>query len=152
MTALLVSVRDREEARLCLRAGVGLIDVKEPGRGSLGQAPSETLTGILDEVAGRCPVSAALGELAEWPDGAGAPSKYFFSNLPPRTSLKRLVDTAKSRWWVEHSDRELKEELGLDHFEGRSWRGWNHHAVLVLMAYAFLQDVRRRRVKKVPCG
>ena len=49
---------------------------------------------------------------------------------------------------MEHSYRELKEELGLDHFEGRSWRGWNHHAVLVRMAYAFLQDVRRRRVKK----
>lgn len=97
--------------------------------------------------AGKEPL-AACWLLAEWPAGAGAPSKYFFSNLPPRTSLKRLVDTAKSRWWVEHSYRELKEELGLDHFEGRSWRGWNHHAVLVLMAYAFLQDVRRRRVKK----
>ena len=87
--------------------------------------------------------------LAEWPEGADAPAKYFFSNLPPKTSLKRLVDTAKSRWWVEHSYRELKDELGLDHFEGRSWRGWNHHVVLVLMAYAFLQDVRRRRPKKV---
>ena len=69
MTTLLVSVRDREEARICLRAGVGLIDVKEPGRGSLGQAPSETLTAILDEVAARQPVSAALGELGDWPDG-----------------------------------------------------------------------------------
>ena len=87
--------------------------------------------------------------LVEWPAGANQPAKYFFSNLPPATTLKRLVGFAKSRWWVEHSYRELKDELGLDHFEGRSWRGWNHHAVLVLMAYAFLQDVRRRRVKKV---
>jgi SRSO17 transposase len=87
--------------------------------------------------------------LAEWPDGADRPAKYFFSNLPTTTSLRRLVATAKSRWWVEHSYRELKDELGLDHFEGRSWRGWNHHVVLVLMAYAFLQDVRRRRPKKV---
>ncbi len=86
--------------------------------------------------------------LAEWPEGADAPTKYFFGNLPPKTSLKRLVDTAKSRWWVEHGCRELKDELGLDHFEGRSWRGWNHHVVLVLMAYAFLQDVRRRRPQK----
>jgi SRSO17 transposase len=87
--------------------------------------------------------------LAEWPADADRPAKYFFSNLPATTSLKRLVTTAKSRWWVEHSYRELKDELGLDHFEGRSWRGWNHHVVLVLMAYAFLQDVRRRRPKKV---
>ena len=90
--------------------------------------------------------------MAEWPAGAAHPAKYFFSNLPAGTSLKRLVGTAKSRWWVEHSYRELKDELGLDHFEGRSWRGWNHHVVLVLLAYAFLQDVRRRRPKKVGTG
>jgi (5-formylfuran-3-yl)methyl phosphate synthase len=69
MTALLISVRDREEARLCLAAGVDLIDIKEPGRGPLGQAPVETLAGVLDEVTARRPVSAALGELADWPDG-----------------------------------------------------------------------------------
>ena len=98
--------------------------------------------------AGRTPL-AACWLLAEWPEGTAHPTKYFFSNLPAGTSLKRLVATAKSRWWVEHSYRELKDELGLDHFEGRSWRGWNHHVVLVLLAYAFLQDVRRRRPKKV---
>jgi SRSO17 transposase len=86
--------------------------------------------------------------LVEWPADAEHQAKYFFSNLPEKTSLKRLVATAKSRWWIEHSYRELKDELGLDHFEGRSWRGWHHHVVLVLSAYAFLQDVRRRRVKK----
>jgi SRSO17 transposase len=101
--------------------------------------------------AGRTPL-AACWLLAEWPEGTAHPAKYFFSNLPARTSLKRLVGTAKSRWWVEHSYRELKDELGLDHFEGRSWRGWNHHVVLVLLAYAFLQDVRRRRPKKVGTG
>jgi SRSO17 transposase len=101
--------------------------------------------------AGKTPL-AACWLLAEWPDGTDHPAKYFFSNLPARTSLKRLVGTAKSRWWVEHSYRELKDELGLDHFEGRSWRGWNHHVVLVLLAYAFLQDVRRRRPKKVGTG
>ena len=97
--------------------------------------------------AGKEPLSACW-LLAEWPADAAQPAKYFFSNLPATTSLKRLVATAKSRWWVEHSYRELKDELGLDHFEGRSWRGWNHHVVLVLMAYAFLQDVRRRCPKK----
>jgi SRSO17 transposase len=101
--------------------------------------------------AGREPL-AACWLLVEWPEGEAQPAKYFFSNLPAGTSLKRLVATAKSRWWVEHSYRELKDELGLDHFEGRSWRGWNHHVVLVLMAYAFLQDVRRRRPKKVAAG
>ena len=86
--------------------------------------------------------------MAEWPAGAEHPTKYFFSNLPEKTSLKHLVTTAKSRWWIEQSYRELKDELGLDHFEGRSWRGWHHHVVLVLLAYAFLQDLRRQRVKK----
>jgi SRSO17 transposase len=101
--------------------------------------------------AGREPL-AACWLLVEWPEGEARPTKYFFSNLPPGTRLKRLVGTAKSRWWVEHSYRELKDELGLDHFEGRSWRGWNHHVTLVLLAYAFLQDVRRRRPQKVPPG
>jgi SRSO17 transposase len=90
--------------------------------------------------------------LVEWPAAADQPAKYFFSNLPAATGLKRLVATAKGRWWVEHSYRELKDELGLDHFEGRSWRGWHHHAVLVLMAYAFLQHLRRRRKKKGVSG
>jgi SRSO17 transposase len=101
--------------------------------------------------AGKEPL-AACWLLVEWPAGAAQPAKYFLSNLPATTSLKRLVGTAKSRWWVEHSYRELKDELGLDHFEGRSWRGWNHHVVLVLLAYAFLQDVRRRRPQKVATG
>ena len=96
--------------------------------------------------AGKEPLDACW-LLVEWPPDSEHPTKYFFSNLPPTTSLKRLVATAKSRWWIEHSYRELKDELGLDHFEGRSWRGWHHHVVLVLLAYAFLQDVRRR-VKK----
>jgi SRSO17 transposase len=86
--------------------------------------------------------------LAEWPANSEQPTKFFFSNQPSTTSLKRLVSTAKGRWWIEHSYRELKDELGLDHFEGRSWRGWHHHVVLVLMAYAFLQDMRSRRAKK----
>ena len=101
--------------------------------------------------AGKVPLGACW-LLAEWPDGADQPAKYFFTNLPATSSLKRLVGTAKDRWWVEHCYRELKDELGLDHFEGRSWRGWHHHVTLVLLAYAFLQDVRRRRPQKVPPG
>jgi SRSO17 transposase len=86
--------------------------------------------------------------VVEWPEGEAGPTKYFFSNLPANTSLRRLVRTAKGRWWIEHSYKELKDELGLDHFEGRSWRGWQHHGTLVLLAYAFLVLRRRGRGKK----
>jgi SRSO17 transposase len=91
---------------------------------------------------------AACWLLVEWPDDAQGPARFFFSNQPASTSLKTLVRTAKSRWWIEHSYRELKDELGLDHFEGRSWRGWHHHVMLVLLAYGYLQSRRRRRFKK----
>ena len=83
--------------------------------------------------------------LAEWPQGEQAPTKYFFSNLPPAASLRRQVRTAKGRWWVEQSYREMKEELGLDHFEGRSWVGWHHHMMLVMLAYAFVVACRREK-------
>ena len=83
--------------------------------------------------------------VVEWPAGEAAPAKYFFSNLPAGTSLRQWVRTAKGRWWVEHSYKELKDEVGLDHFEGRSWRGWQHHVTLVLLAYAFLVLQRRQR-------
>src|SRR5262245_39937871 len=96
---------------------------------------------------------AACWLLVEWPDGEAEPSKYFFSNLPAGASLRRLVRTAKGRWWVEHSYKELKDELGLDHFEGRGWRGWQHHVTLVLLAYTFLVLRRRgRRKKGAPSG
>jgi SRSO17 transposase len=94
--------------------------------------------------AGKEPL-AACWLLVEWPEGEAAPTKYFFSNLPEGTALVQLVRTAKGRWWVEHSYKELKDELGLDHFEGRSWRGWQHHVTLVMLAYAFLVLQRRQR-------
>lgn len=82
--------------------------------------------------------------LAEWPPGCEEPVKYWLSNLPADTPLKRLVALAKLRWRVEHDYRELKDALGLDHFEGRSYRGWNHHVTLVSVAHAFLTLERRR--------
>jgi SRSO17 transposase len=97
--------------------------------------------------AGKEPL-AACWLIAEWPEGEAEPTKFFFSNLPAATPLRSLVRTAKGRWWVEHSYKELKEELGLDHFEGRSWRGWQHHVTLVLLAYAFLVLRRRQRRRK----
>jgi len=70
--------------------------------------------------------------------------KFAFSNLPPGTSCKKAVRLWKSRWPVEQGYQQLKEELGLDHFEGRSWRGFHHHAALVLLAYGFLALERQR--------
>jgi SRSO17 transposase len=76
--------------------------------------------------------------LAEWPGGEPEPIKYWLANLPADTPLDRLVGLAKLRWRVEHDDRELKDALGLDHFEGRSWQGWHHHVMLVSVAHGFV--------------
>ena len=83
--------------------------------------------------------------LCEWPPGKDQPTKYWLSNLPPGTLLKDLVRLAKLRWRIEHDYRELKDALGLDHFEGRTYRGWNHHVTLVSIAHAFLTLERTRR-------
>lgn len=78
--------------------------------------------------------------LIEWPANAPEPTKYWLCWWKDRIpTLLELVQTAKSRWRVEMDYRELKEELGLDHFEGRGWTGWHHHAALVTMAYIFLR-------------
>jgi SRSO17 transposase len=76
--------------------------------------------------------------LAEWPDGEPEPVKYWLASLPADTLLERLVGLAKLRWRVEHDYRELKDALGLDHFEGRSFKGWHHHVTLVSVAHAFV--------------
>jgi SRSO17 transposase len=76
--------------------------------------------------------------LIEWPTGSAEPAKYWLANLSATTPLKQLVRTAKLRWRIEHDFLELKQELGLHHFEGRSWRGFHHHATLCIAAYGFL--------------
>jgi SRSO17 transposase len=76
--------------------------------------------------------------LIEWPKGAAEPAKYWLSNLPVQIKLKELVRIAKQRWIVERDYEELKQELGLGHFEGRGWRGFHHHATLAIAAYGFL--------------
>src|SRR4051812_9944736 len=68
--------------------------------------------------------------------------KDYLSNLPIDTPIKALASTIKARWICEQAHQQLKEELGLDHFEGRSWHGLHHHAVLVMIALAFLQHLR----------
>ena len=76
--------------------------------------------------------------------------KYYLANHPPDTSLRTLATLARSRWAVEVQYRDFKTELGLDHFEGRSYPGWNHHAVLAAMTLLFLQQERRRRTDRLP--
>jgi SRSO17 transposase len=68
--------------------------------------------------------------------------KYYLSNLPPGTALKRLAATIKARWLCEQAHQQLKEELGLDHFEGRSWSGLHRHALMSLIAFLYLQHRR----------
>ncbi len=80
--------------------------------------------------------------MIEWPEGDSEPSKYWLSNLPANTSLNRLVYLAKLRWLIERDYRELKQELGLGHYEGRSWPGFHHHAALAIAAYGFLLTER----------
>jgi SRSO17 transposase len=76
--------------------------------------------------------------LAEWPEEADEPVKYWLADLGEDLPLVDLVWLAKLRWRVEHDYRELKDALGLDHFEGRSWPGWHHHVTLVSVAHAFV--------------
>jgi SRSO17 transposase len=80
--------------------------------------------------------------LVEWPDGEREPTKYFLSTLPARTPLRTLVRIGKLRWRIERDYEELKGELGLNHYEGRGWTGFHHHATLCIAAYAFLAAER----------
>jgi SRSO17 transposase len=90
--------------------------------------------------------------LIEWPKGEAEPAKYWLSTLPPATRLKALVKLAKQRWIIERDYEELKQELGLGHFEGRNWRGFHHHATLCIAAYGFLVAERNRFSPSVRSG
>jgi len=102
--------------------------------------------------------------LIEWPKGEAEPTKYWLSTLPAETKLHALVRLAKHRWIIERDYQELKQELGLGHFEGRGWRGFHHHATLCMAAYGFLVAERSRfspsaragklqlRAPKIPTG
>jgi SRSO17 transposase len=76
--------------------------------------------------------------LIEWPTGESEPTKYWLSTVPADIALVDLVHLAKHRWIIERDYQELKQELGLGHFEGRGWRGFHHHATLCIAAYGFL--------------
>jgi SRSO17 transposase len=80
--------------------------------------------------------------LIEWPKGEDAPTKYWLSTLPQDTTFRSLVDMTKLRWRIERDYQELKQEVGLGHYEGRGWRGFHHHATLCIAAYGFLISER----------
>jgi SRSO17 transposase len=80
--------------------------------------------------------------LIEWPKGEDEPTKYWLSTLPKDITFRALVDLTKLRWRIERDYQELKQEVGLGHFEGRGWRGFHHHATLCIAAYGFLVSER----------
>jgi SRSO17 transposase len=82
--------------------------------------------------------------LIEWPKGEAKPTKYWLATVDPEMSLTRLVDIAHMRWRIEHDYRDLKQEIGLGHYEGRGWTGFHHHGTLSIAAYGFLISERER--------
>ena len=88
--------------------------------------------------------------MGEW--RSSGERKYYLSNLPPRTSLRALVGAIKARWVCEQAHQQLKEELGLGHFEGRSWTGLHRHALMTCIAYAFLQHLRLAEHRRTQRG
>jgi SRSO17 transposase len=88
--------------------------------------------------------------LVEWPSGEKEPTRYWLSTLPEDVTLEDLVRLAKIRWRIERDFQELKDELGLDHYEGRGWRGFHHHGALCIAAYAFLAAERARLSPPAP--
>jgi hypothetical protein len=88
--------------------------------------------------------------LIEWPRGEAGPIKYWLSTLPPTATRADVARLAMLRWRIGRDYQELKDELGLDHFEGRGWRGFHHHASLSIGAYAFLAAERLAHFPSAP--
>jgi SRSO17 transposase len=88
--------------------------------------------------------------ICEWPEGAEGPTDYWLSNLPAVTEPERLARLARLRWKIELDYKQLKGELGLDHYEGRSWLGWYHHTALVTAAHGFLTLERLHPLARRP--
>src|SRR6266849_4359283 len=80
--------------------------------------------------------------LFEWPEGEAETTKYWLSTLDQNISFRCLVDTAKMRWRIERDYQDLKQEIGLGHYEGRGWPGFHHHGTLCIAAYGFLVSER----------
>ncbi len=123
----------REGTNEVLRSRFARVPVQaSPTRGRRGQ-PEETL-------------------LIEWPQGENEPTKYWLSNLDEKTPFRRLVDLAKLRWRIERDYLDLKQEIGLGHYEGRGWSGFHHHGTLCIAAYGFLISEREMIPPSGPCS
>jgi SRSO17 transposase len=113
----------RQGAAEPLRSRFARVQVRARGEGCTDEEPEEWL-------------------LIEWPKGEKAPAKYWLSTLPRTIAFDRLVDITMMRWRIERDYHELKQEVGLGHFEGRGWRGFHHHATMCIAAYGFLISER----------
>ncbi|MEU4507773.1 transposase, partial [Streptomyces sp. NPDC024089] len=133
----------RQGSKGTMTSRFAVLALRAAGKQSL--AAAQAAGGGRNQWNGVLPPSTVL---VEWPAGQDGPTGYWISNLPPETPVAELVRWAKMRWRIEHDYRELKHGLGLDHFEGRTWRGWHHHVTLVTAAQAFL--TLRRLDPKVP--
>lgn len=125
------TVRWREGTKGMMRSRFAAVRVRAAHRNSHGSREPEWL-------------------LAEWPSEEKEPSRYWLSTLPEDVTLEELVRLAKIRWRIERDFQELKDELGLDHYEGRGWRGFHHHGALCIAAYAFLVAERARLSPPAP--
>jgi len=90
--------------------------------------------------------------LIEWPEGEPEPTQYWLSTLPEEIGFEQMVDLAQLRWRIERDYQDLKQEVGLGHYEGRGWRGFHHHATLCIAAYGFLIAERARFPPSGPGG
>jgi SRSO17 transposase len=128
-----------KELALCLGAGdLRMVTWREGVRGPMRSRFAALRVRVAHRDYWRSQSRPEQWLLVEWPKTEKEPTKYWLSNLPQTISLRKLVGAAKLRWRVERDYEELKQELGLGHFEGRNWRGFHHHATLAIAAYGFL--------------
>jgi SRSO17 transposase len=121
------------------------LPAKEWRKISWRQGTNERLSGRFAHVRVRCAATKTMGEewlLIEWPKDEEKPTKFWLSTLKSNVTFNHLVHMAKLRWRIERDYLELKQEIGLGHFEGRGWRGFHHHATLCIAAYGFLVTER----------
>jgi SRSO17 transposase len=117
---------------------------REGTKGVLSSRFARVMVRVAHRDYNRRAIRAAEWLLVEWPKGDPKPTKYWLSTMPRDTSMEMLVRLAKVRWRIERDYEELKQEFGLDQFEGRGWRGFHHHATLCIAAYGFLAAERAR--------